>query len=104
MTYKRISVDEVRELLDSRPVTLVDTRDPAAYAAGHMDNAISLNNQNIGEFLQQADRAQPLVVVCYHGHSSQPAAQYLAGQGFEEVYSMDGGFEAWKQVYPITTD
>jgi len=41
------------------------------------------------------------VVVCYHGHSSQPAAQYFAAQGFEDVYSMDGGFEVWKLNNPV---
>jgi len=32
-------------------------------------------------------------VVCYHGNSSQSAAAYLVGQGFAEVYSLDGGIE-----------
>jgi len=41
------------------------------------------------------------VVVCYHGNSSQQAAQFFAGEGFNDVYSMDGGFEAWKLQYPV---
>ncbi len=36
--------------------------------------------------------------MCYHGISSQGAAQYLVNQGFEEVYSVDGGFEAWHRA------
>ncbi|MCV6069119.1 sulfurtransferase, partial [Escherichia coli] len=34
----------------------------------------------------------------YHGISSQGAAQYLVNQGFEQVYSVDGGFEAWQRA------
>ena len=41
-----------------------------------------------------------MVVCCYHGISSQGAAAYFAEQGFNEVYSMMGGFEAWQSVYP----
>ncbi|NKQ13210.1 thiosulfate sulfurtransferase, partial [Pseudomonas sp. SST3] len=32
--------------------------------------------------------------------SSQSAAAYLINQGFSDVYSLDGGFELWRQTYP----
>ena len=35
------------------------------------------------------------------GNSSQGAAQYLLQQGYDEVYSLDGGFEAWRREFPI---
>lgn len=38
--------------------------------------------------------------MCYHGISSRGAAQFLIGQGFESVYSVDGGFEAWSKTFP----
>ena len=50
--------------------------------------------------ITKTDLDQPLVVVCYHGNSSQSAAAYLAGQGFSEVYSLDGGIELWRSTYP----
>jgi thiosulfate sulfurtransferase len=50
-------------------------------------------------FLAAADRDQPLLVYCYHGNSSQGAADYFFNQGFEDVYSMDGGYEAWRLKY-----
>jgi rhodanese-related sulfurtransferase len=34
---------------------------------------------------------------------SKQAAQFLIHQGFEEVYSLDGGFEAWRQNQPFET-
>ncbi len=36
-------------------------------------------------------------------NSSQSAAAYLVGQGFSEVYSLDGGFELWRSTYPAET-
>ena len=50
-----------------------------------------------------ADLDAPLVVVCYHGNSSQSAAAYFIQQGFSDVYSLDGGFELWRSVYPADT-
>jgi thiosulfate sulfurtransferase len=51
------------------------------------------------EFLAVADKAKPLIVYCYHGNSSQGAANYFDGLGFKEVYSVDGGYEAWRSKY-----
>ena len=43
----------------------------------------------------QTPKDRPLVVYCYHGHSSQMAARFLVDQGFTEVYNLEGGYEAW---------
>lgn len=40
------------------------------------------------------------MVMCYHGNSSKGAAQYLLQQGYDVVYSIDGGFEAWQRQFP----
>jgi thiosulfate sulfurtransferase len=50
--------------------------------------------------MAQADLDAPLIVCCYHGNSSQGAANYFAEQGFKNACSLDGGFEQWKVMYP----
>ncbi|MBS9404724.1 thiosulfate sulfurtransferase GlpE [Halomonas sp. TRM85114] len=83
-----------------QPLTLVDIRDPVSFAQGHIPGSRHLDNDTVSALLAQAPREQPLVVVCYHGHSSQQAAAWLAGQGFAEVYSLDGGFTDWAYRHP----
>ena len=51
------------------------------------------------ELLDKEDVVIAIIIVCYHGMSSQGAASYLVEQGFEDVYSMDGGFTAWEAAY-----
>ena len=46
-------------------------------------------------YIEKTDKETPLVVCCYHGNSSRGAAEYLSQQGFKQVYSMTGGFDAW---------
>ncbi len=99
--FKRISIAETKSLLDESQVTLVDIRDPQSFENGHMPSAQHLTNENLTDFIASADKSRPLVVVCYHGNSSQQAAQFFAEQGFSDVFSMDGGFEAWKLQYEI---
>ena len=92
--YKNISIDDAKILI-SRGATIADIRDKDSYMAGHIAGAVHLSDQNLQDFILESDHEMPLLVCCYHGHSSQQAAQYLSGQGFEEVYSILGGYTAW---------
>ncbi len=98
--FKRISVETTWQLISERDPQLVDIRDEMSFRLGHIEGATHLDNTSVDSFVSTADRNRPVVVYCYHGNSSQPAAAYLVEQGFIEVYSMDGGFETWRGSYP----
>ncbi|GGU74940.1 thiosulfate sulfurtransferase GlpE [Pseudomonas laurentiana] len=100
--FKRIPPEQAQALREQGAV-VVDIRDPQTYAASHITGAQHLDNQSVADFIRNADLDAPLVVVCYHGNSSQSAAAYLASQGFSDVYSLDGGFELWRSLYPEQT-
>ena len=82
---------------------MVDIRDPQSFAVGHISGSRHIDNHSVADFIAAADLDAPLVVVCYHGNSSQSAAAYFIQQGFSDVYSLDGGFELWRSVYPADT-
>ena len=102
--FDRISAEQVSQKLASGPATLIDIRDKTSFGTGHINAAHHIDNQGVATFLDEADKALPLIVYCYHGNSSQSAARFFAEQGFVEVYSMDGGFEAWRTLFPGTID
>lgn len=97
MTFIRISARQARELIDAEAL-IVDIRDPQSFAAGHIDGAVSVNGDNVDEFIASSDLSRPLVVCCYHGNASQSAAAYFSENGFEQTYSLDGGYEAWQAL------
>ena len=101
--FQHISISDTQARLEKGEVVIADIRDDMSYEKGHIENSFHLNNGTIVDFMRQYDFDQPVVVVCYHGHSSQGAAQYLINQGFEEVYSMDGGFTAWSAQFPFVS-
>lgn len=98
MGFARISVEQARNLIEQESARVIDIRDPASYAAGHIPDAEWIGNGNIETFMQRADRQQPLIVCCFHGNMSQGAADYFNRQGFEKTYSLDGGYEAWRKT------
>ena len=97
LMYLELAPAEAQEAISDEEVTLVDIRDPESFQAAHLVDAVHINDANIHEFLETADRQQPLIVYCYHGISSAGAASFFSEQGFEKVSHIEGGFEAWQQ-------
>ena len=97
--FKRIDPATAHDLR-AKGAVVVDIRDPHSFAGGHIPGARHLDNHSLADFIAGADMDAPLLVICYHGNSSQGAAALLAHQGFAEVYSIDGGFELWRSHYP----
>ena len=98
MSIARISIDQAKEMLKTRAdAQIVDIRDARAYEAAHIPGSTHLSEQNLEQFIQETESDIALIVMCYHGISSQSASAYLSNRGFSETYSLDGGFEAWQR-------
>jgi thiosulfate sulfurtransferase len=98
--YKRINAATAHALWQQGAAAFADIRDERSFALGHIPGSVHLTNSNLAQFLAGLDDTTEVVVVCYHGNSSQGAAQYLAQQGLDPVSSLDGGFTAWGQQFP----
>ena len=98
--FKHINIQQLCELRAEKNVNIADTRDKQSFDAGHISEAVHLDNASLHQFISDTAVDDALVVCCYHGNSSQGAADYLSEQGFSEVYSLDGGFELWKVSQP----
>lgn len=89
--------DAVR--LINRGAAVVDVREPAAWAAGHIVNsrnhAAAALKDNPELLAKQRKKA--LLLVCDTGMSSARAAAELRKQGYEQVLSLRGGLNAWRQ-------
>lgn len=96
MPYQCISIEEAKQLIDAQDVTLLDIRDKMSFEAGHINHSIHVSNENVESVLASADKNKPLIIYCYHGNSSQGAADYFYNMGFKQAYSVDGGYEVWK--------
>jgi len=94
--FEQLTVEQAQTLIEADTVSLIDIRDRGSFDAEHIAGAITLDDSTVGPFLESADKTAPLLIYCYHGISSQGAAAYFAEQGFEQVYSLIGGFEAWQ--------
>ena len=93
-----ITPAELSDMIKSESIVLIDTRDPATYAAGHLPNAVHLGKGVIERDIEARipDTGTPLVLYCGGGFRSALAADNLQKMGYTNVASMAGGFRAWK--------
>lgn len=85
---------------------VIDLRSAEAYARGHIVNAKSFP---FDEFEAHKDkitkfRNKPIVAVCDAGTTSTKAVAALRNSGFESIYGLKGGMNAWTQEgLPVVT-
>lgn len=96
-TPKRISVLEVKKLLENGKVTVADIRDKESYLISNIPDSIHLSQDNLEKFLKNTNAEEPLLIYCYHGINSINAAEYFVNQGFKNVYSLDGGYSEYSK-------
>ena len=75
--FKHLSVDDAKVMIGKGDVSVVDVRDPQSYNTAHIDNSIRIHKDNIDQFLSETDNSTPLIVYCYHGNTSQDAANFF---------------------------
>lgn len=89
---------EAKEFMAARPAggyQLLDVRQPGEYEQEHLAGARLIPLKELPERVGELDPDQPVLVYCAIGGRSRAAAQYLNGQGFNEVYNLSGGIKAW---------
>lgn len=101
--FRRIDAKSARQLLTRDPVLVLDSRDQASFDHARIAAARRLSSDNLDAILLGAPKFMPVLLYCYHGNASQVYGQMFADFGFAEVYSLDGGFEAWQQLHPTTS-
>jgi rhodanese-related sulfurtransferase len=98
-----ISVDEAYALYQSG-VFVLDVRTPEEWVDYHAPNTTLIPLDELEARVNEVPRDQEIVVVCRSGNRSQAGRDILLQAGFEQVSSMTGGLNAWRdQGYPITS-
>ncbi len=98
-----VSVAEASGLRDGGAFVL-DVREPAEWAAGHIPEATLIPLGELSARLADVPKDRPVVVVCRSGNRSAQGRDILLGAGYPAVTSMAGGMNDWTAAgYPITT-
>lgn len=109
---KEISVEDFKTMYDGEDYfVLIDVRTFEEYKAGYIPGAASIS-RGVLEFkigkeevwdemgLYIPEKTDPIVLNCRSGGRSALAAKALMELGYQNVLSLQGGWNAWHEAYP----
>jgi rhodanese-related sulfurtransferase len=97
---KEVSVAETRTRLDEdETVRVIDVREDNEWNEAHAAGAEHLGKGIIERDIEATvpDKATELILYCGGGYRSALAADVLQRMGYTNVFSMAGGWKAWKE-------
>ncbi len=98
MSIPQLSPAELKQwLAEGKPLTLLDVREEEEVAFCALPDHTHIPMNLIPLRHNELPDGEPIVVYCHHGMRSLYSAMYLAEAGFEEVYNLQGGIDAWSQ-------
>lgn len=84
----------------AKPI-VVDVRQPWELNICALPDAIPIPMSTIPVRMNELDPNQEIVVMCHHGVRSMQVALFLERQGFQKLYNLHGGIDAWaREVDP----
>lgn len=91
---------EATQLMNQPGTLVLDVREVAEFAAGHLPRARHIPLGELGKRVDEIAkfRDKPVVVTCRSGARSGSACRTLKKAGFTKVYNLKGGVPAWTQA------
>ncbi len=95
---KSIDIDEARRMLEKPGAVLLDVREGDEWRQGHIPQAVGIPRGFLELRVEEKvpDHKTPVILQCASGTRSLLAARSLRELGYENVYNLTGGFNAWK--------
>ncbi|MCP4912522.1 MAG: rhodanese-like domain-containing protein [Oligoflexia bacterium] len=103
-----MTVQELQEKIqNNEDIVLIDVREQNEWDEAHIEQALFLPLSNFEDetkkLVEQLNNelSKTIICQCRSGKRSLTAATHLMGEGFENLYNLEGGILAWIEAgYP----
>jgi rhodanese-related sulfurtransferase len=91
---------EATRLMNQGVTLVLDVRDAADYASGHVPKARHIPLKDLSKRMDEIGKYKdkPVIVTCRGGARAGAASRFLRQAGFKTVYQLKGGLGAWQQA------
>jgi rhodanese-related sulfurtransferase len=93
-TYSNLDPDGLQELRRGSLV-LIDVRTDREVERGLIPGALHIPLHMLPARLEEIGQGCPVVIYCQSGVRSAQASNFLADNGWGQVYNLAGGFSGW---------
>lgn len=94
----RISIDELKALMEKKGALVIDVRDPSAFEAGHVPGAVNIDYVNMPQRARDFANETRVIVTycaCTNETTAARAAVDLIQSGVTNVKALAGGWNDW---------
>lgn len=80
-----------------KSTAVIDVRSADEFAAGHLRDAKNMPLADLANRIKELDKnkVKTVILVCQSGARADKAARQLKSAGFEDIYTLEGGVNAW---------
>lgn len=96
MYFKDITADILRNKIKHNKIMIIDIRDEDSYKKENIPNSVNYKSADIMRLIEKKDKNLNILIYCYRGNSSRKVASFLSESGFDNIFNLIGGFNAWK--------
>jgi rhodanese-related sulfurtransferase/TusA-related sulfurtransferase len=91
-----VDLDELAKQIEgNEKVTVLDVREPAEYAFGHIPGSINIPLGELEQRFEELNKEDNLHIICRTGSRSDLAAQKLTDKGFKNIKNVVPGMKEW---------
>jgi len=104
---QQLPAAEVTRLMNHEKALVLDVRPVDEYANGHILNALNIPAKDMAHEQKKLvkHKHRPVITCCSSGAVSARSARTLKMQGYEKVYCLSGGLQAWQSAnLPMTKE
>ena len=85
-------------LINDTGAVILDVRAPEEFLTGHLPNARNIPLSDLDRRVGELPAGKPVLVCCASGGTSGRATTLLRRGGRDDVFSLSGGLQAWRQA------
>ncbi|WLR52018.1 sulfurtransferase TusA family protein [Bacillus tianshenii] len=91
-----VSLDDLMKKIEGdEAVTIIDVREPAEYAFGHIPGAVNIPLGELEQRFEEINQQGDVHVICRSGSRSDVAAKVMTEAGFKRVKNVVPGMKDW---------
>ena len=95
---KALNVTKAVQVVNQHDGVFVDIRPADQFKAASIAQSRNLPSADIATRHNSLPKDKPLIVVCERGRNASAAAAQLRKLGYDNVFSLEGGIQAWTQA------
>jgi len=95
--FRSLKPVEAKALIESKKdLAIIDVRSPEELVHGSIPGAKLIPFTELAKGRASLPEGRPLLLVCAVGGRSYAVGRYFSGNGYREIYNLEGGISAWK--------